>query len=67
MELAIVSGRGPDILTNIDDLKPLVRDEDIVVFGCRDEEQAARYGSQNVHETNMHIFDLEQVRKSEER
>ena len=64
MELAIVSGRGPDILTNIDGLKPLVRDEDIVVFGCRDEEQAASYGSQNVHETNMHVFDLEQVRKS---
>jgi arginase len=62
MELAIVSGRGPDILTNIDGLKPLVRDEDIVVFGCRDEEQAASYGSQNVHETNMHVFDLEQVR-----
>lgn len=64
MELAIVSGRGPDILTNIDGLKPLVRDEDIVVFGCRDEEQAASYGSQNIHETNIHVFDLEQVRKS---
>jgi arginase len=64
MELAIVSGRGPDILTNIGGLKPLVRDEDIVGFGCRDEEQAVSYGSQNVHETNMHIFDLEQVRKS---
>jgi arginase len=34
MELAILSGRGPDILTNIGDLKPLVYDEDIVVFGC---------------------------------
>jgi hypothetical protein len=33
MELAIVFGRGPD-----GGLKPLVRDEDIVIFGCRDEE-----------------------------
>ena len=64
MELAIVSGRGPDVLTNIGGLKPLVRDEDIVLFGCRDEEQVAIYGSQSVHETNMHVFDLEQVRKS---
>ena len=64
MELAIVSGRGPDILTNIDGLKPLVRDEDIVVFGCRDGEQAASYGSQNVHDTKIHVFDLGQVRKS---
>src|SRR5215469_11890764 len=63
MELAIVSGRGPDILTNIGGLKPLVRDEDTVVFGCRDGEQAASYGSQSVRETNMHVFDFEQVRK----
>ena len=34
MELAILSGRGPDILTNNGDLKPFVYDEDIVVFGC---------------------------------
>ena len=39
MDLAIVSGRGPNILTNIDSLRPLVRDEDIVVFGYRDAEQ----------------------------
>jgi arginase len=51
MDLAIVSGRGPDILTNIDNLKPLVRDEDVVVFGYRDAEQSASYGSQDVKET----------------
>ena len=63
MDLAIVSGRGPDILTNIDNLKPLVRDEDVVVFGYRDAEQSASYGSQDVKETNMHIFDLSQVKE----
>ncbi len=63
MELAIVSGRGPNVLTNIDGLKPLVRDQDIVVFGYRDAEQAASYGSQDVRDTNMHIFDLPSVRK----
>ncbi len=63
MDLAIVSGRGPDILTNIDGLKPLVRDDDIVVFGYRDAEQAASYGSQDVRDTNMHVFDLKSVRK----
>ena len=62
MDLAIVSGRGPDILTNIDDLKPLVRDEDAVVFGYRDAEQSLSYGSQDVRETNMHVFDLSQIR-----
>jgi arginase len=61
MDLAIVSGRGPDILTNIEGLKPLVLDQDVVVFGYRDREQAASYGSQDVYETNMHVFDLEKV------
>ncbi len=64
MDLAIVSGRGPDILTNIDGLKPLVQDEDIVVFGYRDAEQSASYGSQDVRDTNMHVFDLQFVRKT---
>jgi arginase len=61
MDLAIVSGRGPDILTNIEGLKPLVLDQDVVVFGYRDREQAASYGSQDVYETKMHVFDLQKV------
>jgi arginase len=61
MDLAIVSGRGPDILTDIEGLKPLILDQDIVVFGYRDGDQAASYGSQDVYETNMHVFDLEKV------
>jgi arginase len=63
MDLAIVSGRGPDILTNIDGLKPLVRDEDVVVFGYRDAKQAASYGSQDVRDTDMGVFDLPRIRE----
>lgn len=62
MDLAIVSGRGPDILTNIDGLKPLVKDEDVIVFGYCDAEQASSYGSQVVVDTNMHVFDLLRVK-----
>lgn len=62
MELAIVTGRGPNVLANIDGLKPLVRDEDVTVFGFRDAEEAARSGSQDVKDTSMSIFDLETVR-----
>jgi arginase len=62
MDLAIVSGRGPAIVANIDGLKPLVKDEDIVVFGCRDGKEAAKYGSQDVKNTGMHVFDLANVR-----
>jgi arginase len=63
MDLAIVSGRGPSVLTNIDGLRPLVRDEDIVVFGYRDTEQQQEFGSQDVRETAIQAFDLERVRE----
>lgn len=63
MDLAIVSGRGPDILTDIDGLKPFILDEDAVVFGYRDAKQSSSYGSQDVKETNMHVFDLSQVKE----
>lgn len=63
MDLAIISGRGPDILTNINGLRPYVRDEDIVLFGYRDVEQSATYGSQDVRDTNIHAFDLLKIKK----
>ena len=62
MDLAIVFGRGPDVLTNIDGLKPLVRDEDIVAFGFRDCDEQREYGSQDIRATGIHSFDLERVR-----
>jgi arginase len=63
MDLAIVSGRGPDVLTNIDGLKPLLRDQDIILFGYRDREQAATFGSQDVRNTDIHSFDLTYVKE----
>lgn len=64
MDLAIVSGRGPAILADMDSLGPLVRDEDVVLFGNRDAEQAKSYGSQDVSETGISIFDFERVQKN---
>lgn len=64
MDLAIVTGRGPDILTNIDGLKPLVRDEDTVVFGYRDAELAERDGSPDVRSTEMYVRRLDEVRQT---
>ncbi|MCC4771458.1 arginase family protein [Methanosarcina sp. DH2] len=62
MELAIVSGRGPGVLTNIDGLKPLVRDENIIAFGYRDTEEQKEYASQDILETSINAFSLEQIR-----
>jgi arginase len=63
MDLAIVSGRGPAVLTDIDGLRPLVRDEDIVAFGFRDTEEQREYGSQDIRKTAIHAFEFEEVRK----
>ena len=46
MELALATGRGPHALTNVEGLRPLVRDEDVVAFGIRDTQEQAAYGSQ---------------------
>jgi len=58
MDLALVSGRGPAVLVDLDGLRPLVRDEDVAVIGYRDAEEAARFGSRDVRESRMHLFDL---------
>ena len=53
MDLAIVTGRGPEILSDLDHLRPLVMEQDIVVFGYRDAEQSAKYGCQDIKKTTM--------------
>ena len=62
MDLALISGRGPTLLTDIDGLRPLVRDEDIVAFGSRDAEQAAQDGSQDIRESPIVVYDLADIR-----
>ena len=62
-DLAFATGRGPDILTRFDGYRPLVRDADVVVLGCRDAEEAARYGSQ-LAPPDMKTIDLAEVRRS---
>jgi arginase len=64
MELAIVCGRGPAVLADIDGLRPLVRDEDIVAFGHRDAAEQTKYGGQDIGSTSIHKFSLERVREA---
>ncbi|MBV9380742.1 MAG: arginase family protein [Streptosporangiaceae bacterium] len=35
-DLAFATGRGPDVVCDLEHRRPLVRDEDIAVFACRD-------------------------------
>jgi len=63
MELAIVTGREPAALADLDGRRPLMREEDIVVFGYRDGASAAEYGSPDVRRTALHALDLAEVRR----
>jgi arginase len=63
MELGVVTGRGPAALADLDGLRPFVRESDVVVFGYRDAESAAKLGSPDVRDTAMRVSDLEQVRR----
>jgi arginase len=63
MELALATGRGPAILSDLEGRRPLVQDEDVVIFGRRDAEDAAAHGSQRIEATAITVFDLTEVRK----
>jgi arginase len=62
-DLALATGRGPDIMTTFEGRRPLVRDEDVVVLGFRDANEAASYGSQPLPLT-IKAIDLAEVRRS---
>jgi arginase len=62
MDLALSTGRGPDILADIEGLRPLVRDADIAVLGQRDAAQARDYGSQPLPRT-IFAQDLVETRR----
>jgi len=64
MDLAIVTGRGPDILTNIDDVKPYVYDENVIHFGQRDMDETRKFGSQEIRSTKIKCFDLARLHQS---
>ncbi|MDT9690501.1 arginase family protein [Streptomyces sp. P9(2023)] len=61
MELALVTGRGPRMLTELEGRGPLVRDEDVVVFGFRDAEESAAAGMQPLP-PGLYALDLDAVR-----
>jgi arginase len=60
-DLAIVSGRGPDSVTNLFNLQPYVKDSHIFHIGQRDADEARRYGSQNIQDTLINCVDLERL------
>jgi len=62
MDLGFATGRGPELLTNLEGLRPLVRDEDVVAFAFRDGDEQRHYGSQPLAPA-IHALDLAAVRR----
>ena len=62
MDLAFATGHGPELLTNLEGLRPLVRDEDVVAFGFRDAQEQREYGSQPLPPEVL-ALDLIEVRR----
>jgi arginase len=62
MDLALATGRGPEILTNLEGRQPLVRDEDVALLGYRDAEEQAAHGSQPLPR-DLLAFDLASIRR----
>lgn len=63
MDLAIITGRGPDLLTNIKRLRPYVKDEHVIHIGQRDWNETKKYHSTDIKETTIKCFDLETIEK----
>jgi arginase len=63
MDLALATGRGPDVVADLEGRGPLVLDEDVVQFARRDAAEAAEAGSQRIEDTAIMVIDLGTVRR----
>ena len=62
MDLALVTGRGPALLSDINGLGPYVYDKNVIHVGQRDWEETQKYGSQDIKNTAIQCYDLAMIR-----
>jgi arginase len=62
MDLALATGRGPAVVTDIEGRAPLVRDEDVIALGRRDQAETEEYGSQRLEDSGIYAIDLATTR-----
>ena len=62
LDLALVTGRGPAVVADLDGLAPLVRDEDVAQVGYRSTENDS-FGDLHVRQTAIVVRDLGDVRR----
>jgi arginase len=60
MDVAILTGRGPDLLTNIFGHRPQLREEQITIFGARDLDPPEQ---EMLKESKAHLYTMDRVRE----
>jgi len=63
MDLAIVTGHGPELLNNMNGLRPYVKEEHVIHLGQRDTIEAQAYHALDLRKTPIHCYDLDTIRK----
>lgn len=64
MGLAIVTGHGPEILANINNLRPYVQQEHVIHIAQRDWEETKKFKSRDIRETSIKCFDLARIEEA---
>ena len=64
MDLAFITGRGPKILTNINNMQPYVNDENVIHIGQRDWKETKKYRSRDIRKTTIKCFSLNDIKKA---
>ena len=62
LDLALATGRGPRLLTDLDGLAPLVRAEDVALVGYRDFDDNDRFGDEHIRDSGITVLDYRDVR-----
>jgi arginase len=62
LDLAVATGRGPDLLTNLQGLRPLVRAEDVALVGYRVMDDNDHFGDEHVRSTAITVADFPEIR-----
>lgn len=67
LDLALATGHGPDVLANLEGLKPYVREEDVVALGFYEDPDPAGakfYAIEQFYESKIQRLDAERIRIS---
>ncbi len=63
LDLALVTGRGPKVLADLDGSKPLVRDEDVALVGYRVLDDNDHVHDEHIRSTAITVIDLFELRE----